>query len=131
MMWAWVARDVENRLKEEDPDKKIPQWKVAEEMTRLYGDRFGMTFRQQNISDYKRQRDKYREAGYPEPMVVELPAEPQFLDPKKIDLGPRQDHRTPRQRDKYESIESGDDSGWDQETYDTSVSEAASRDRKN
>jgi hypothetical protein len=53
---------------------------------------------QGQVSKWLRQVDEYQSAGGVVPKVEELNTKPQSVDPAILDMGARQDARTPRQR---------------------------------
>jgi len=86
---AWYARDVSGIS---------IQREIAEEMTRQ-----GIPATQGQVSKWLSAVDKYLKAGGIIPTVQELNSQPQAIDPAVLDMGKRQDGRTPRQRPRRNS----------------------------
>ena len=71
------------------------QTEIAEKMTEQ-----GTPATQGQVSKWLKAVDAWLEAGGIKPTLEELHEQPKGIDPAKLDMGARQDGRTPRQRDK-------------------------------
>ncbi len=86
---AWQAYYVRETL------RITNQTEIAEKMTKQ-----GTPATQGQVSRWLKAVDAWLEAGGIKPTLEELHEQPKGIDPAKLDMGARQDGRTPRQRDK-------------------------------